>query len=123
MDDKRVRPDTADTRVTHWPEYLMELTGLGLFMISASVTTVALEHPSSPAQALIPDPVARRALIGIAMGLTAAALVYSPWGQQSGAHLNPAVTLTFLRLGKIAPRDAALYIGAQFVGGLAGILL
>jgi aquaporin Z len=57
------------------------------------------------------------------MGLTAAALVYSPWGQQSGAHLNPAVTLTFLRLGKIASHDAALYMGAQFVGGLAGIIV
>jgi aquaporin Z len=35
--------------------------------------------------------------------------------------MNPAVTLTFLRLGKIAPRDAAGYITAQFAGGLAGI--
>jgi len=29
------------------------------------------------------------------MGSTSAAIVYSPWGQQSGAHLNPSVTLTF----------------------------
>ena len=44
--------------------------------------------------------------MGIAMGLTAVALIYSPLGARSGAHMNPAVTLTFLRLGKIAPVDA-----------------
>jgi aquaporin Z len=57
------------------------------------------------------------------MGLTAAALIYSPLGSRSGAHMNPAVTLTFLRLGKIAPVDAAGYIAAQFLGGVAGIAL
>jgi len=37
------------------------------------------------------------------MGLTAIAIIYSPWGKQSGAHLNPAVTFTFFRLGKVKP--------------------
>jgi aquaporin Z len=55
------------------------------------------------------------------MGLTAAALIYSPWGQRSGAHFNPSVTLTYLRLGKIKARDAAAYVLAQFAGGAAGI--
>jgi aquaporin Z len=62
-------------------------------------------------------------LMGVAMGSTAIALNYSPWGKQSGAHYNPAVTLTFTRLGKIAPFDAAAYIGAQFVGAVLGVLL
>jgi aquaporin Z len=61
--------------------------------------------------------------MGLAMGLTAVAIIYSPWGQQSGAHINPAVTVTFLRLGKISPADAAGYILAQFIGGVAGILI
>ena len=39
------------------------------------------------------------------MGLTAIGLIYSPWGQRSGAHFNPPVTLTVLRLGKVTPRD------------------
>ena len=39
---------------------------------------------------------------------------------RSGAHLNPAVTLSFLRLGKMAPADAAFYVLAQFAGGAAG---
>ena len=35
-------------------------------------------------------------LMGLAMGLTAMALIYSPWGRRSGAHLNPAGTVPTL---------------------------
>ena len=59
--------------------------------------------------------------MGTAMAATAIALIYSPWGRRSGAHFNPAVTLTFLRLGKVAPRDFVGYTLAQFVGGAAGV--
>ena len=55
----------------HWPEYLIETTGLGTFMISACVFTILLEHPVSPVALSIADPVSKRAVIGIAMGLTA----------------------------------------------------
>src|ERR1041384_7716235 len=57
------------------------------------------------------------------MGLTAIAIIYSPWGQRSGAHMNPAFTLTFLRLRKVRPWDALFYMVAQFAGGTAGVLL
>ena len=106
----------------HWQEYLMEGMELGLFMISACAFTVLLQHPASPVRQAIPDPTIRRALTGLAMGLTAIALIYSPWGKQSGAHFNPAVTLTFLRLRKVAAQDAFFYVTAQLVGGVLGIL-
>ena len=107
----------------HWPEYLMEAAGLGLFMISAAIVTSLLEYPHSPLHQLLPDPVIRRVLIGIAMGVTAIGIIYSPWGKRSGAHLNPAVTMTFLRLGKIQGLDALFYVLAQFIGGLIGLLV
>jgi len=107
----------------HWPEYLMEAAELGLFMLSACSFGVLLEHPASPVRQLLPDPFARRTLMGLAMGLTAVAIIFSPWGKQSGAHLNPAVTLAFYRLGKIEPWDAGLYTVAQFAGGIAGVRL
>ena len=56
------------------------------------------------------------------MGLTAVALIYSPWGEQSGAHMNPATTLTFLWLGKIGALDAVFYILSQMAGGVLGVL-
>lgn len=107
----------------HWPEYLMEAWGLGVFMISAGVVTIILEYPASPLHKAIPNPFVRLVLIGIAMGATAVGITYSPWGKQSGAHINPAVTITFLRLGKIRPWDAAFYVLFQFIGGLLGVLL
>ena len=106
----------------HWPEYLIEACLLGAFMVSALGMTVLLEHPASPANQALPDVMLRRALMGLAMGATAIALVYSPFGQRSGAHFNPALTLTFLRLGKIEPADALGYVIAQFAGGVLGVL-
>jgi aquaporin Z len=105
----------------HWPEYAIEAAGLGLFMLSACAFGVLLGHPASPVSAALPGPLARRALVGLAMGLTAVALIYSPWGRRSGAHFNPATTLTFWRLGKVEAHDALGYAAAQTAGGLAGV--
>lgn len=107
----------------HWPEYLIEAAGLALFMISAALFATIIEHPASPIRQVLPDPFVRRLPMGIAMGLTAIAIIYSPWGQQSGAHINPAVTLTFFRLGKIAGWDAVFYILSQCLGGVTGLLI
>lgn len=112
-----------DALKRHWPEYLMEAAGLGFFMISACLFTIALEYPASPLRQAIGEPLLRRVLMGMAMGGTAVAIIYSPWGQRSGAHLNPAVTLTFFRLGKVRGWDALFYVAAQFAGGAAGVLL
>lgn len=107
----------------HWPEYLSEAAGLGAFMVSACAFAALLFHPASPAAQRIESETARRALMGAAMGLTNVLLVYSPWGMRSGAHNNPAVTLTFYRLGKVRGADALFYVLAQFAGGVAGVLL
>jgi aquaporin Z len=107
----------------HWNEYLIEAAGLSVFMLSACLFATLLQYPGSPVRQAIGDATVRRLLMGLAMGLTAAGVVYSPWGKQSGAHLNPSLTLTFLRLGKVAPWDAVFYILAQFAGGIAGVLI
>lgn len=105
------------------PEYAIEAAALGLFMIAASVAAVTVDHPDSPIRAAIPDPIVRRLLIGMAMGLTAMALIYSPMGRRSGAHMNPAVTLTFWRLGRVDGRHAVRYGVAQFFGAVAGLTI
>jgi aquaporin Z len=91
-------------------------------MESATVCTILLEHPASPLRQSIASGLERRMLMGLLMGATAVALIYSPWGRRSGAHMNPSVTLTFLRLGKIAPADAAFYVAAQFAGGILAVV-
>lgn len=113
----------SPSRGDRWRIYTIEMGSLGIFLVSAVAFTALLEHPASPVRQALPDAAVRRSLIGIAMGLTFAAIAYSPWGQHSGAHLNPSVTLSFLRLGRIAPRDAAFYMAAQFAGGAGAVLL
>lgn len=105
----------------HWLEYLIEAWGLGTFMISACAFGVVLFHPESPLVEL--NAMLRNALMGAAMGATAIGIFCSPPGKRSGAHINPAVTLTYLRLKKIKPWDAFFYILAQFAGGVSGVLL
>jgi glycerol uptake facilitator-like aquaporin len=43
-------------------------------------------------------------------------------GPISGAHFNPAVSLVFALKRELPRRDAALYIAAQIIGGVAGTI-
>ena len=101
----------------------MEAAGLAFFMLSACSFTVLLFHPSSTITRAISNDLLRRALMGIAMGSTAIAIIFSPLGKRSGAHINPSVTLTYLRLGKVQPCDAAFYTLFQFIGAVTGVLI
>lgn len=106
----------------HWPEYLIEAWALAMFMISAGVFTTLFESPDAAWHQAVADGDLRRAATGILMGATAVALIYSPWGQRSGAHMNPAVTLAFLSMGRVAAMDAAYYMLAQCLGAIFGVL-
>ena len=107
----------------HWPEYLIEGWALGSFMISVGLFVTIFELPRSLVLAVVPDADLRVALLGIAIGTTAILLIYSAWGKRSGAHMNPAITLAFLRLGKIRTWDAVFFIAAQTLGGTLGVIV
>jgi aquaporin Z len=116
--------DEAGKALTvHWPEYLIEGLCLGTFMIAACFFSVLLEHPASPVRQSLSNAGLRHFLGGTAMGLTAIALIYSRLGMRSGAHMNPAITLTFFRLKKVQRWDAAFYACSQFAGAVAGAAL
>lgn len=121
-------PETAAaprwaTLRAHWPEYLSELGGLAWVMLAAGTIAAVIWYPGSPVDRAVADEPARRALMGAGMAAAVVAFVYSPWGKRSGAHLNPAITLSFLLLGKIRARDAAFYVSAQFCGAILGVLI
>jgi aquaporin Z len=92
-------------------------------MLGACLALVWLEYPGAGGLTAIPDPIARRVVMGLAMGAIAVINVYSPWGRLSGAHSNPAVTLTFAALGRLERSHAPYYVIAQTVGGTAGVAL
>jgi aquaporin Z len=117
------RSSAVAALTAHWPEYLMEAAGLGVFMISACLFGVFYEFPGSPVQQAVRSADLRRLFMGLSMGLTAIAIIYSPWGKQSGAHINPATTLTFFRLGKVKGWDAVFYALSQFLGGILGVAI
>lgn len=104
------------------PNYWIEAWALGMFMVSACCFTALLELPGMPLREAIASADVRRCLTGCAMGLTAVALIYSKWGRQSGALMNPALTLGFWYLGKIGARDATAYAIAQTLGSVAAML-
>src|SRR5215212_9343484 len=104
----------------NWREYLMEAAGLAGFVVGASLLTVFLEHPELAVMqsALGEHPLLRRVPLGIILGAYIAGVVYL-FGKRSGAHINPAVTWAFFRLGKINFADAVFYTLAQFAGAIA----
>ncbi len=107
----------------NWRLYIFEAIELAIFMISACVSTVFLFDPTYPMPHFLPNAVFRRVLMGIAMGITAVLIIRSPMGKRSGAHFNPAITMTYFRLGKIDAWDAFFYVVFQFLGGVFGVAI
>lgn len=118
---KRDALKAIDSIRNHWPEYLMEAGELAIYMFSTCLFATLLQHPASPVRHAIQADLSRHALMGLAIGATVIAMILSPWGQQSGGHFNPALTLAFYRLGKLQPWDAMFYATAQFFGAIAGV--
>src|SRR5260370_7133473 len=102
----------------HWPEYLMEVGELGWYLFVACVVATLLQHPASIVRQFVSSSLARRGLMGLAMGVTAIAIVMSPWGKRSGGHFNPAITFTFYRLGNVGVLDEWPSSLAQFLPAL-----
>jgi len=105
----------------HWPEYLMEAAEVALYLFLTCLFAGLLLSPTSPIRHVLVRPIGVRALMGLAVGVTVVAIVLSPWGQRSGGHFNPALTVAFYRLGKMDLPDALLYVVAQFSGAIVGV--
>ncbi len=61
-------------------------------------------------------------MISLSFGLVVALVIYA-FGTTSGAHINPAVTVTLAATGRFPWRDVAPYVVAQLLGAAAGALL
>src|SRR5215510_586560 len=112
----------AEAVRAHWREYMMEGTEIGALMLSICMCGTLLYSSESPLQYLDLSRALRSILMGTAISMTTFLITQSPFGRRSGAHCNPAVTLTFFWLARIHRWDAACYIMAQFAGAVAGVL-
>ena len=104
-------------------EYAAEFAGTALLLLVGLSAVCVNFSTQSPVVTALPDSNVRRLITGIIFAGTGTAIVYSPLGKRSGGHINPAVTLAFLRLGKITPKSAAIYITVQIAGALTGAAL
>ena len=91
-------------------------------MFSVCLLVVVFDSPHSAVFGTIPNGIIRLVILASASGLIATLLIQSPWGKRSGAHLNPAVTIAFLRLRRVQPWDALFYILAHLLGACTGVL-
>jgi len=108
---------------THWREYLMEAAELATLMFFICSFGTLIYSPASPLELWGLSNVAKSFLMGIAVAATTLLIIRSPFGRRTGAHFNPAITLTYFYLARVHRWDTLYYIAFQFTGGLAGILL
>jgi aquaporin Z len=96
--------------------YLAEF--LGTFGLLLSVTAAALFSFNNPFLAV--DFGARVLIISFAIGAGLIGMIYA-FGDLSGAHFNPAVTVAMFAAGRIKARDVVPYVVAQLLGGILGV--
>ncbi len=102
MHDKTLRPQL-------WSEFFgtfaLVFCGTGAIVINGAAGG-AVTHPG----------------VALTFGLVVMALIYT-FGDVSGAHFNPAVTLAFAAAKRFQTRLVAPFIAAQLAGGVAASLL
>jgi aquaporin Z len=95
--------------------YLAEF--LGTFGLLVSVTGGALFTLNA---GTVFDPLTRVMIISFAIGGGLIGMIYA-FGDLSGAHFNPAVTVAMYAAGRIKARDVVPYVVAQVLGGVLGV--
>jgi aquaporin Z len=113
--------DSDDRRI---PGVLLasELIGTALLVLVGLSLVILMFGTGTPMARLIPSEGLRRLITGFLFGTTGALIALSPVGMQSGAHINPVVTLAFRLMGKIDLRTTLGYVIAQLSGAILGAL-
>jgi aquaporin Z len=107
----------------NYKHYLQEALGLAIFMMSACFFGALLESPASPVHQLLQNSFLRLVMMGVLMGATALFIFYWPFTAASGAQINPAVTLSFLRTGQMCKYDALFFMLFQITGGTLAVYM
>jgi glycerol uptake facilitator protein len=112
------RVDTRDDDLARRGPDAFAAELIGTLLLVFFIGTIVSLHNPDPAALGVTD----WAVIGLVHFLLLTMLVYT-LGHASGAHFNPAVTVTLAALRKIGPIDAAIYVVLQIIGAILGALL
>ncbi len=111
---------TVDHRHFPWKLFGAEFIGTGL-LVGVGLSFVIVDFgQGSPLIPLLPSAAVRRLLTGFLFGTTGGLIAVSPFGKESGAHINPAVTFAFWLAGRLRSPYAAGYVVCQLAGALLG---
>lgn len=107
----------------HWAEWSAE--GLGTAaLVLGGLSAVCLDFGAgSPVPHLVHSASLRLLITGLLFAGTGSLIAISPLGRQSGAHLNPSVTLAFWSSGHVSRSDLGGYLLAQFTGSVLGVAI
>jgi aquaporin Z len=117
----RRRPGSAaSSKPLPWKVYGAEAIGTAL-LVWIGLSVVVLDFGTgSPVIGLLPDAGLRRLITGFLFGTTGAIIAISPFGKESGAHINPVVTLGFWMMGRFDAKHVPGYLVSQFAGAALG---
>lgn len=102
--------------------FVSEALGTGALVLGGLSAVIVMFGDGSPIPRLLPDERTRMALSALLFGSVGTAVTLSQVGKESGAHINPAVTMAFCLMGKLDARSAVVYIVAQLLGAALGAL-
>jgi aquaporin Z len=105
-----------------WRVFASEMIGTALLVLVGLSLVILMFGTGSPIIRVVPGEGARRLVTGFLFGSTGALIALSPIGRESGAHINPVVTLGFWLMGKMDARVAIGYVLAQLTGACLGSL-
>jgi len=112
--------DAAKDWRVRWRLFFSELIGTALLVLGGLSLVIVMFGDGSPMLDWIPNERLRNSLTAFAFGTIGSAIAVSKIGKESGAHINPAVTMGFWMMRKLDMRAAVGYIVAQLLGAALG---
>jgi aquaporin Z len=112
----------ASTRRFPWQLLVAELAGTALLVLVGLSLVILMFGTGTPMARLLPNEGLRRLITGFLFGCTGASIALSPIGKESGAHINPVVTLGFWLFHRLDAATAGGYVVAQLAGACLGAL-
>jgi aquaporin Z len=112
--------ETQKSQPFPWRLFLCELSGTAVLVLVGLSFVIGMFGTGSPMTQLIPNEGLRRLITGFLFGTTGASIALSKVGKESGAHINPAVTMVFWLFRKLDGRTAIIYVAGQLAGAVIG---
>ena len=105
-----------------WRPLWFEMCGTAVLLLVGLSLVTAMFGAGGPLAQLIPSVRLRQIITGLLFGTVGASVALSVVGKESGAHLNPVVTMVFWLFRKIDLKTALQYVVAQLAGAVLGCL-